>query len=771
MKHIKTTTLTISILIFFTNFLFVQQLDYKNPSLPVEERVASLLSVMTIEEKIAEMTGFKIFWDEQGYFNLKKNIETCTLGFNSGFMSSYENEDFANYTNTIQEFNIEHSRLGIPALVSAEGLHGYMVKTATVFPQAIALASTWDVKLVEEVASVIALEMRATGVHRALGPVLDLARDPRWGRIEETFGEDPYILSRIGLAFTNGLQGTGEEFLDKNHVISNLKHFAVHGQPEGGLSTGPGNFSERIIRENHLYPFEVAIKQGNALGVMVTYNEIDGVPMVANYKYVTSILKEEWGFQGFIGPDYGAMDQLYSRHNVAKDSLEAAKMAIDAGIQKIGLRYNDNFKTVSELFKRNLISEAQIDNALMPILKLKFLLGLFENPYVDESLQAKTLNSKAHRELALKTAHKSIILLKNENKLLPLDSDKIKNLAVIGPNAAGIHLGVYTAEPRVGISVLQGIQNLAKDKFDVSYAEGCKITIGEPSWISNDVVELSNLELDTKLIREAVEVAKKSDAVLLVLGGNEATSREAWDGHLGDRDNLEMIGQQNELVQEILKTGKPVVVLLLNGRPLTINYIAENVPAILEGWYLGQETGTAVADVLFGKVNPGGRLPITFPRSVGQIPCYYNKKPSQVVYGYTFADSSPLYPFGFGLSYTTFEYKNLKVTQNTISPDQETEVTVEVTNTGNVSGDEVVQMYIRDVISSVTRPVKELKGFKRITLDPGETKTITLSITPEKLQFYNINMERVVEPGEFEIMVGTNSVEYITAPLRIVNGR
>ncbi|MCK5281628.1 MAG: glycoside hydrolase family 3 protein, partial [Cyclobacteriaceae bacterium] len=449
--------------------------DYKDPSLSIEERAADLLSKMTIEEKIAEMTSNGVIHDEQGYFDLDKNVEAYTYGFNNGFMSGYENEDFANYTNKIQKFNIEHTRLGIPALVGAEGLHGYMVKGTTVFPQAIALASTWDTALIEKVASAVALEMRATGAHRALGPVLDLARDPRWGRTEETFGEDPYLLSRIGLAFTNGLQGRGELFLDENHVISNLKHFAVHGQPEGGLSTGPGNFSERIIRENHLYPFEVVIKQGNAMGIMVTYNEIDGVPMVVNYKYMTSILKEEWGFKGSIGPDYGALDQLYTRHNVAKDSLDAIKQAIDAGLQRFGLRYRDNFSTVLELYNRKLITDAQIDSAVFTLLNQKFLLGLFENPLVDESLQAETLNSKAHRELALETARKSIILLKNEDDLLPLDAATINNLAVIGPNAGDIHLGAYTKEPRVGISVLEGMQKFAKGKFNIHYAEGCKI--------------------------------------------------------------------------------------------------------------------------------------------------------------------------------------------------------------------------------------------------------------------------------------------------------
>ena len=765
MKFTTILTVAMSILLCCNSLLLAQQPDYKGPSQPVAKRVALLLSEMTIEEKIAEMTSNGVILDEQGYFDPEKNIEANTYGFCKGFMSGYTNEDFAIFNNTIQKFNIEHSRLGIPALVGAEGLHGFMVKGTTVFPQPIALASTWDVDLVERVSTSIALEMRATGTHRALGPVLDLARDPRWGRVEETFGEDPYLLSCIGLAFTNGLQGRGESFLDENHVISNLKHFVAHGQPEGGSNTGPANFSERILRENHLYPFEVVIKQGNAMGIMVTYHEIDGVPMTANYQYVTSILQDEWGYKGYIGPDYGAIDHLYLKHMVADDSLQAAKMAIDAGIQSIGLRYSDNFRTVMELYRRKLITEEQIDRAVSPTLRLKFMMGLFENPFVDTSLQAKTLNSKEHQELALETAHKSVILLRNKGSLLPLDSDAISDLAVIGPNAAGIHLGVYTAEPRIGISVLEGIESYAEDRFNVHYAEGCGITAGVPSWIDNKKPELSDPESDTELIKEAVKVANKCDVVLLVLGGNEATSREAWDEHLGDRDNLDLLGKQNELVEEILKTGKPVVVLLLNGRPLTINYIAENVPAILEGWYLGQETGTAVADVLFGEVNPGGKLPITFPRSVGQVPCYYNKKPTQNFWDYAFAESSPLYPFGFGLSYTTFDYKNLKVADETISPDQETEVSVDVTNTGDVTGDEVVQMYIRDKVSSVTRPVKELKGFKRITLEPGETRTVALSITPEKLQFYNIDMERVVEPGEFEIMVGTSSVDYQTVNL------
>ncbi|MCK5471067.1 MAG: glycoside hydrolase family 3 C-terminal domain-containing protein, partial [Cyclobacteriaceae bacterium] len=487
-------------------------------------------------------------------------------------------------------------------------------------------------------------------------PVLGLARDARWGRTGETFGEDPYLVSRMGVASINGLQGKSD-LIDQQHVIATAKHYAVHSQPVGGTWCAPADFSERTIREQFLYPFEVAVKEAKVGCIMATYNEINGIPINADHNLMTGILRGEWGFDGFVCSDLTSVDQLFTRHFVAADTAEAARLAIQAGLDLENARGIFCYPTLTEQFKEGLIPEWVLDTAVMRILKAKFRLGLFENPYVDPDNVSKVTNTDVHKALALETAHKSIILLKNENDLLPLNEKKIKNLAVIGPNAAELHFGAYSHEPRVGIHVLEGIQNYAKGKFNVHYAEGCKVTLNPGSFWENENPQLNSWESDAALIKEAVGVVKKCDAVVIVLGGNESTCREAWgfDTHKGDRATLDLIGRQDDLVKAVMATGKPVVVLLLNERPLTINYIAENVPAILEGWYLGQETGTAVADVLFGKINPGGKLPITFPKSVGQIPVFYNRKYTRFK-SYLFVDSKPLYPFGFGLSYTTFKY-------------------------------------------------------------------------------------------------------------------
>ena len=748
-----------------------EKADYLDSSLTISERAADLLSKMTIEEKVAQTTSYNAqeqVYDETGKFTDKvvKDFVKDGIGImRFGRLLDQPPYTHTQITNATQKYIIENNSHGIPTLYYGEALHGYMADGATVFPSAIGLASTWDTELVEEIFEVSALEMRARGISVAFSPVLGLARDARWGRTGETFGEDPYLVSRMGVASINGLQGKSD-LIDQQHVIATAKHYAVHSQPVGGTWCAPADFSERTIREQFLYPFEVAVKEAKVGCIMATYNEINGIPINADHKLMTGILRGEWGFDGFVCSDLTSVDQLFTRHFVAADTAEAARMAIQAGLDLENARGIFCYPTLTEQFKEGLIPEWVLDTAVMRILKAKFRLGLFENPYVDPDNVSKVTNTDVHKALALETAHKSIILLKNENDLLPLNEKKIKNLAVIGPNAAELHFGAYSHEPRVGIHVLEGIQNYAKGKFNVHYAEGCKVTLKPGSFWENENPQLNSWESDAALIKEAVGVVKKCDAVVIVLGGNESTCREAWgfDTHKGDRATLDLIGRQDDLVKAVMATGKPVVVLLLNERPLTINYIAENVPAILEGWYLGQETGTAVADVLFGKINPGGKLPITFPKSVGQIPVFYNRKYTRFK-SYLFVDSKPLYPFGFGLSYTTFKYNNLKVSNPVINPDQDTEVSIEVTNTGNRKGDEVVQMYIRDLISSVTRPVMELKGFERITLEPGETKTVTLSITPEKLQFYDINMKRVVEPGEFEIMVGTSSVEYLTTKL------
>jgi beta-glucosidase len=443
-------------------------------------------------------------------------------------------------------------------------------------------------------------------------------------------------------------------------------------------------------------------------------------------------------------------------------------MALQSGVDLEIMDVKSYYRNLAELVKKGVVSEKDLDNSVREVLLNKFRLGLFESPYADLENAKAVTNCQEHRDIALKAAREAIVLLKNENHILPLDATKLKNMAIIGPNAADIHLGGYTIEPRKGISVLEGIQQFAKGKFNVTYAEGCKITTTPGSFWDNDNTVLNDEKSDLKLIKDAVKVASKSDVVLLVIGENESLCREGWnENHRGDRDDLSLFGRQEELVKAMLKTGKPVIVLLINGRPISANYVAENVPAILEGWYLGQETGTAVADVLFGKVNPSGKLSITIPKNVGQLPAYYSKKPSRYR-SYVNSDMTPLFPFGYGLSYTTFEYGKPELSKSEIHTNENSNVSVVVKNTGIYTGDEIVQLYIHDKVSSVTRPIMELKDFARISLKPGESKNVVFTITPEKLQFYNREMKRVVEPGEFEVFIGPSSAKLDGLTFRVI---
>lgn len=751
-----------------------KQPKYKESSVPIEERVEDLINLMTLQEKVGQLISFRsrdtLAFDDNGNFI---GIQDTTI-INRG-VGAYSSWAFwfrksprgrAQCINGIQKYMIEETRLGIPVLIFSEALHGLMARGATSFPQAIALGSTWDTTLVEQVFTVASLEAHARGTRQVLSPVLDLARDPRWGRTEECYSEDPYLVSRMGMAAVFGLQGRNK-IIDEEHVVVTLKHFAGHGQPEGGKNLAPVNFSERVFRETHLYPFEMAIKRANAQSVMASYNEWDGIPNHVNRKLLIDILRDEWGFNGYVMSDGGGMNLTYQHHLAAADSAQSGIMSVMAGID-FDLSSNGCFTALADQAKKGNVSEEHITRAARNVLRVKFTCGLFDDPYIEINEYEKVANSKEHKALALKAAHEAMVLLKNENNLLPLDSTKIKTLAVIGPNAPDIHLGGYSSVPMEGISILQSIREFAAGKFNVVYAEGCKLTLNETChWRVNENPILNDLKDDKKLIAEAVKVAKRSDVVVLVLGENELICREAWsENHLGDRDNLDLVGMQNELAKAILKTGKPVVVLLINGRPITINYLHQNAPAIIECWYLGQETGHAVTDVIFGKVNPSGKLPVTFPRSVGQLPCFYNKKPTNHR-SYVLAESSPLYPFGFGLSYTTFEYKNLKITPTEISADVTAEVSVDITNSGKMKGDEIVQLYIHDVISFPTRPIKELKDFTRITLNQGETKTVKFTITPEKLEAFGLNMKRVVQPGDFAIMVGKSSVNVLIDTLKV----
>jgi beta-glucosidase len=750
---------------------------YRNPQLPIEERVADLLGQMTLEEKVAQLVCLWTqrpqvkpqtdFSTDRGDFSPEKaqSILKNGIGQIARQRERKDPRESAIFANALQKFLVENTRLGIPAIFHDEALHGHMAPKGTSFPQPIALACSWDTELISKVFTAAALEIRARGGHQVLGPNLDLAREPRWGRTEETYGEDPYLVSRLGVACVKALQGKGPG-VDQEHVIATAKHFAAHGQPEGGTNIAPTNYSERVLREFFLPSFQAAVQEAGILSVMASYNEIDGVPSHANKWLLDKVLRQEWGFNGYIVSDYYGIPQMESLHHVASNKAEAAKLALEAGVD-IELPDPDAYQTLVQLVREGKVSEAVLDKAVARNLKAKFLLGLFENPYVDPERAVQVTNSNAHRQLAAEAARRSIVLLKNENNLLPLDRNKLKALAVIGPNADRAHIGGYSDNPGRGISVLQGITDKAGNSFKVTYAEGCKITQEGGNWWA-DTSHLSNSAEDAKLIAQAVETAKAADAVVLVVGGNEDTNKEAWaDNHLGDRDSLELIGRQNDLVKAVLETGKPTVVMLINSGPLTINTIAEKVPAILEGFYLGQETGGAVADVLFGDTNPAGKLAVSFPRSVGQLPIYYNHKPT-ARRGYLFTSKEPLFPFGYGLSYTTFEYTNLKVAPAQIGANGRAEVSLTVTNTGKVVGDEIVQLYIRDLVSSVTRPVMELKDFKRITLAPGESKTVNFVITPDKLSFLDLNMNRTVEPGWFDIMVGTSSVKYQKAKLEVV---
>ena len=755
-----------------------EKFPYRDPALPVEQRVADLLGRMTLEEKIAQLGGTwqnRTIEHDETLFFVGKNREflpdraAVLLQDGLGGMSRPSEDrgprEMAEFTNTVQKWIIEHTRLGIPVLFHDECLHGHVAPQGTSYPQAIALASTWDTTLVHNVFSATALEVRARGAHQCLAPVVDLARDPRWGRTEETYGEDPYLTSRIGVAAVHGLQGDGPS-VDRSHVMATLKHFAVHGQPESGTNVGPGNYSERVVREYFLKPFQAAIQEAHAASLMPSYNEVDGIPNHSNKRLLDDVLRQEWGFQGVVVSDYFAVHDLNILHHIVANDELAAKTALESGVD-MELPAAATYRTLIQQVREGKVSESYLNRAVARVLRAKFLVGLFEYPYVDPARAEKVTNSSEHQQLALEAAHESIILLKNQNSLLPLDRSKYKRIAVIGPNAADVHLGGYSGQPGRGTSVLQGVQDKVGSAGEVLYAEGCRITETLPDWNADKVV-LGDPSLNAKRIQEALPVARRADLIVLVLGENEQTSREAWAAnHLGDRDSLDLLGSQDDLAKALVETGKPIVVLLLHGRPNSVNYIAEKVPAILDGWYLGQEGGRAVGDVLFGDYNPAGRLPITVPRNVGQLPDYYYQKPS-ARRGYLGSSTQPLFPFGWGLSYTTFKYSGLRLAPATIGVAGETKVSVDVGNTGKVRGDEVVQLYIRDEVSSVTRPIKELRGFRRITLEPGETKTVEFTLGFDQLSFFNRDMRPVVEPGTFKIMVGGNSVDLIETTLTAV---
>jgi beta-glucosidase len=752
---------------------------YKNRHLSPEARVSDLLSRMTLDEKLMQL---QCIWQQKstiytnGDFDEQKAQPVLKNGLGemaritenkgpsgTGFHPSLHPREGAILYNKIQKFFVEKTRLGIPVLIHEESLHGQQAQDATNFPIPMGLASSWNESLMTEIFSNVAEEIRARGGHQVLAPVIDVVRDPRWGRTEETMGEDPYLISRLGVAQVKAYQGN-RIYLDNKHVAVTLKHFGVHGQSEGGQNTAPSFVDERLAREVFFKPFQAAIQEAGAMNVMVTYNELWGIPAHSNKKML-DILRNEWRFGGAIVSDYGGISNLTTLDKVTPSMAEAGLLAFKAGIN-LETPDPEAYKLLKQYVTTGKISRKEVDERVANIVLNKFRLGLFDEPYIDPDYAEKTVGSPQKRAVAYKAATESMVLLKNDNNVLPLDKTKIRTIAFIGPNADRCILGGYSSVPRVCITPLQALKEKYGHNIRVLYAEGVRITdVNSPF---PETIRLVPRQENNKRIAEAVGVAKQADVVVLFVGANEATSREAYGPTApGDLPTLELLNGQNELISQIAALGKPTCAFVNSGPPLSIGDLVNKVPAVMQCWFLGQEGGYAMVDALFGVVNPSGKLPISFPRSAGHIPAYYSYKPSSRR-GYNLGlDVSPLFPFGYGLSYTTFQYSHLTISAPSIKKNGSVSVSVDVKNTGSQMGAEVVQLYIRDDYSSVPRPVKELKGFKKIWLNPGQSQTVTFSINSDLLAFYDRNMKWIVEPGDFTLMVGTSSDKTDTIKLNV----
>lgn len=764
----------------------VSALPYQNPSAPVDVRVRNLMSMMTLDQKVAQIITLsrtkRDVMDDALRFDPKKASAAYPNGIGqiarpsdrggAATASNATNDstgrwrkpaDTIAFVNAAQLWARNETPFGIPILFHEEALHGYMAPEATSFPQAIAMASSFDPDLVERVSAVIGREVRAHGTTLALSPVVDIARDPRWGRIEETFGEDPFLCAELGVAAVRGLQGEGKQ-LAPGKVHATLKHMTGHGQPLAGNNVAPAMLGERDLREYFFPPFRAVVERTGIGAVMPSYNEIDGVPSHGNKWLLKEILRGEWGFDGAIVSDYAAIEELSTFHKVAADLGHASRLALDAGVD-CDLPDGVAYRSLAGEVRAGRVPLALVDAACAHMLAMKFRAGLFEAGPIDPAAAAKLTANDEARALALETARKAMVLLKNDG-LLPLTPGAHKRVAVIGPNAAVTRLGGYSSLPRTRISLLDGVKKRLDGKAEVVFAQGVFITQSEDRG-ANEIL-LADPARNRDLIKEAVAVANGADIVILAIGDTEQTSREGYArNHLGDRTDLDLVGEQNELFAAIKATGKPIVVMALNGRPPSWPTVAAGANALIECWYLGQEGGTAMAEALFGDINPGGKMPVTVVRDVGQIPFFYNHKPS-ARRGYLFADPSPLFPFGFGLSYTTFDISSPRLSAARIARAGTVDVEVDVTNSGVRTGDEVVQIYIHDQVASVTRPVKELKAFRRVTLAPGEKKTVRFTLGPEAFRMWDIDMNEVVEPGLFDILAGPNSADLKSVTLEIV---
>jgi beta-glucosidase len=765
----------LGLVLFCTTGAFAQSVAelpiYQDPRQPLSKRVDDLLARMTLKEKIGQLNMPCVYVDELGQ-DIPSKLAACKrfaegsytdeIGPGGGFFTLSNTilhegtRQQVEYLNQLQDIALRKTRLGIPLLETEEGTHGAMFPGATIFPEGLALGSTWDMDLIKSIYSTAAREARSVGIHQLFTLVVEPNRDPRLGRNAEGYSEDPYLCSRIAENIVHGAQGDTVSAPDK--VVAGLCHFPGQSQPVSGLERGAMEISERTLREIFLPPWVAGIKKAGALGVMATYPEIDDVPTHTSEKILTRILREELGFQGLVlGEGGGLSTPIYE--GIASTQKEAGVWTLRAGVD-VGISYEPAYmRPLLENVEEGKVSIAMIDRSVRRVLEQKFRLGLFDNPHVDLGRAMQTVHAKEHQELALRAAQEGIVLLKNEKNLLPLDPN-LESLAVIGPNANAPRnqLGDYTANKVLQhvVTVLEGIKGRVSPQTQVRFAKGCEV-----------------LGSDESGFAEAMRAAKQSDVAIVVVGEQQEKEPGGSDSNPRNRPtvgegfdvaSLDLTGVQEKLIRAVVETGTPTVVVLINGRPLSIRWTAENVPAIVEAWEPGERGGQAIAQVLFGDINPGGHLPITIPRHVGQSPVYYNFKPSKAYWikegwGERYVDmpATPLYPFGYGLSYTQFEYSNLRIDPPDSGPAGTVRVSVDVKNVGARAGDEVVQLYIHDVVGTVSTPVKQLRGFRRLSLQPGETKTADFVLGPEDLSLLNRDMHWVVELGAFEVMVGSSS--------------
>lgn len=735
---------------------------YRDASRPVEERIEDLLARMTLEEKVGQL-NMPCLYEQLLGPDISSKMTSCRrfaegtynkdIGPGGGFFTLADNvlekgsAQQAEFFNELQKIAIEKTRLGIPLIQTEEGTHGVMCSGKTIFPEGLAIGSTWNPSLVRSIYSTAAREARAVGIHQLYTLVIEPNRDPRLGRNEEGYSEDAYLCSRIAEAIVHGAQGGDVSAPDK--VVAGLCHFPGQGQPVSGFERGSMEISERMLREVFLPPWEAGIKRAGALGVMATYPAIDGVPTHASSRLLTTLLREELGFRGLVLSEGGGLSTLvYER--LAATQKEAGQMALRAGVD-VDETYEDGYLgPLVESVKEGKVPMADVDRAVRRVLRQKFALGLFERPYVDPQRAARVTHTADDQALALEVARQGIVLLKNDG-LLPLKKD-LHKIAVIGPNADDLRnqLGDYTSRviPQPVVTVLGGIRGAVAPRTEVVYAKGCGI-LGD----------------DKSGFAEAERAARGADVAIVVVGEAHGTV-DPTNGESYDVASLDLTGVQEDLVKAVYGTGTPTIVVLINGRPLSVRWIAEHAPALVEAWCPGERGGTAVADVLFGDTNPSGRLSITIPRHVGQLPAYYNARPSKRYWlkegsgkRYVELPGTPLYEFGYGLSYTQFDYSNLRVEPAIIAPDGVVTVSVDVRNSGRRAGSEVVQLYLNDVLASISRPLEELRGFEKIALSPGETRTVRFRLGPDELSLLDRDLKRVVEPGKFRALIGHSSAD------------